>query len=97
MHRVAGQASMKMIPAISRPTAVLFSLAAIAMIAVECAHAAPIATADTCRLYGYAPHTRDYAACRLNVRHYWSAGPCSDGHFAAIHRRYCNLIPTIDF
>ena len=77
--------------------ALRFLLAAIAMIAAECAHAAPIATADTCRLYGYVPHTRDYAACRLNVRHYWSAGPCSDSRFAAIHRRYCNLIPTIDF
>jgi hypothetical protein len=86
-----------MILAIARPRALRFLLAAIATIAAEGAQGAPIATADTCRLYGYVPHTRDYASCRLNVRHYWSAGPCSDARFASIHRRYCHLTPTIDF
>jgi hypothetical protein len=71
--------------------------AATAMIAAGCARAAPIAAADTCQLYGYVPHTRDYATCRMNVRHYWSTGPCSDSRFASVHRRYCNLIPTLDF
>ncbi len=88
---------MKMILATARPRALRFLLAAIATIAAEGAYGAPIATADTCRLYGYVPHTRDYAACRMNVRHYWSAGPCGDARFASIHRRYCHLTPTIDF
>jgi hypothetical protein len=72
-------------------------LVATAIITTPHADAAQLAADDTCSLYGYARGTRDYAVCRMNVRHYWSAGPCSDTRFASIHRRYCHLIPTIDF
>jgi hypothetical protein len=72
-------------------------LVATAIMTANRAGATQIAANDTCSLYGYARGTRDYAVCRMNVRHYWSAGPCSDARFASIHRRYCHLIPTIDF
>ena len=57
------------------------------------ARAAKLASVDTCRLYGFAPHTRDYAVCRMNLRHYWTTGPCGDSSFAATHRGYCHLNP----
>jgi hypothetical protein len=72
-------------------------LVATAAVATGRADAAQVAANDACASYGYARGTRDYALCRMNVRHYWSAGPCSDSRFASVHRRYCNLIPTIDF
>jgi len=50
-----------------------------------------------CLFYGYSPGTRDFAACRQNVRIYWNAGPCSNPQFAAVHLRYCNIAPEIDF
>jgi len=53
--------------------------------------------AKICRYYGFAPHTRAFSDCLLNVRHYWSTGPCADWDFAAVHRRYCNIIPELDF
>jgi hypothetical protein len=55
------------------------------------------AVVDACRLYGFAPHTADYRECRLNLRHYWSTGPCRDGRFAWTHRGYCHLYPPHDF
>ena len=57
------------------------------------ARAAKLASVDPCRLYGFAPHTRDYAACRMNLRHYWTTGPCGDSFFAEAHRGYCHLNP----
>ncbi len=72
-------------------------LVATAMMAADGAGATQIAATDTCSLYGYPRGTHDYAVCRMNVRHYWSTGPCSDSRFASVHRRYCHLIPTIDF
>ena len=72
-------------------------LIAIAIMAAHRADAAQMVATDTCSQYGYARGTRDHAVCRMNVRHYWSTGPCSDSRFASVHRRYCNLIPTIDF
>jgi len=72
-------------------------LTATMMIAFGYAGAAQAAAVDTCRLYGFVPHARDYAVCRMNVWHYWSTGPCADSRFAAAHRRYCNLIPPLDF
>ena len=53
--------------------------------------------AKICRLYGFPPHTRAFSACLMNVRHYWSTGPCSDWSFANVHKRYCNLFPEFDF
>ena len=53
--------------------------------------------ANICSFYGFPPHTRAFSACLLNVRHYWSSGPCADPEFAAVHVRYCNLIPEFDF
>jgi hypothetical protein len=50
-----------------------------------------------CRSYGYQTGTRDFAACRQNVRIYWSTGPCSNAAFAAVHVRYCNIVPEFDF
>jgi hypothetical protein len=57
------------------------------------ANAAQLASVDTCQLYGFAPHTREYAACRMNVRHHWTTGPCGDNFFADAHRGYCHLYP----
>ncbi len=48
---------------------------------------------DQCRLYGFAPRTHAYAVCRMNVRRYWTMGPCGRGDFAATHREYCHLNP----
>jgi hypothetical protein len=72
-------------------------LVATAAMAAGHANASQTPANDTCSLYGYARGTHDYAVCRMNVRHYWSTGPCSDSRFALVHRRYCHLIPTIDF
>jgi hypothetical protein len=72
-------------------------LVATAMTAADCASAAPGAGAGVCRSYGFVPHSRDYAVCLMNVRHYWTAGPCGDAQFAAAHPRYCHLIRTFDF
>jgi hypothetical protein len=57
------------------------------------ANAAQWATFDQCRIYGYTPHTRDYALCRMNVRRYWTTGPCGDSGYASAHREYCHLYP----
>jgi len=55
------------------------------------------AIGEQCRLYGYRPGTRDFAECRQNVRIYWTTGPCGTPEFAAVHRRYCHIVPEIDF
>ena len=34
------------------------------------ASGAASAASDTCALYGYVPHTRDYAVCSANLRYY---------------------------
>jgi hypothetical protein len=57
------------------------------------ANAAQWATFDQCRIYGYTPHTRDYALCGMNVRRYWTTGPCGDSGYASAHREYCHLYP----
>jgi hypothetical protein len=57
------------------------------------ADAAQWAAFDQCRIYGYTPHTRDYALCRMNVRRYWTVGPCGDSGYASAHREYCHLYP----
>jgi hypothetical protein len=74
-----------------------FLLVAIATVAADAAGATQLAANDMCQLYGYAPRTGAYAQCRMNVRHYWNTGPCSDARFAAVHLRYCNLIRPLDF
>ncbi len=48
---------------------------------------------DQCRLYGFTTGSRDYAECRVDVRRYWTTGPCDSRRFAAIHRGYCHLNP----
>lgn len=48
---------------------------------------------DQCLIYGFAPHSRDYAQCRMNLRHYWTTGPCGNSSFAWTHREYCHLNP----
>jgi hypothetical protein len=70
-----------------------FLLVAAALFAAGSARAAD----DTCRFYGFAPHTRDYAICRANVRHYWTTGPCADAQFAGVHPRFCHVYPWLDF
>ena len=72
-------------------------LAMATMLAAGYASAARAGGPDICQFYGYVPHTHDYAVCRMNVRHYWSTGPCGDAQFAAVHRRYCHLDRTFDF
>ena len=48
---------------------------------------------DKCRIYGFPPHSRDYAECRMNLRRFWTTGPCADPAFAAFNREYCHLNP----
>jgi len=55
------------------------------------AHPALAAAIDQCQLYGFVRGTRDYAECRLDVRRYWTTGPCGSPSFAAAHRGYCRL------
>jgi hypothetical protein len=74
-----------------RPLRLLLILAGITI--AGGADAAQHATFDQCRIYGYAPHTRDYALCRMNVRRYWTTGPCGDSGYASAHREYCHLYP----
>ena len=75
-----------------KPLRLLLTLAA--MIAADTAGAAQFTTTfDQCRIYGYVPHTRDYALCRMNVRRYWTTGPCGDAGYASAHREYCHLNP----
>jgi hypothetical protein len=78
---------------------VLLMLAAITITFTNSAGAAAgrYADATICRAYGFPPHTRAFSACLMNVRHYWSSGPCADWNFAMVHKRYCNLIPEADF
>jgi hypothetical protein len=61
------------------------------------AGAAPFARSEVCREYGYVPGTRAFAECRVNVRRYWSTGPCAQPAFASVHLRYCHVVPEIDF
>ena len=68
-----------------------FVLIATAVAVAGHAAAAQLPAVDQCVLYGFAPGSRDYALCRMNVRRYWTTGPCASGAFAAIHRRYCHL------
>ena len=49
------------------------------------------AAINQCWLYGFTPGSRDYAECRVDVRRYWTTGPCGSARFAAIHRGYCHL------
>ncbi len=53
--------------------------------------AARAATIDQCQLYGFVRGTWDYAACRMDVRRYWTTSPCDNSTFAALHRGYCHL------
>jgi len=55
------------------------------------AHPARAAAIDQCRLYGFVRGSWDYAACRMDVRRYWTTGPCGSASFAATHRSYCHL------
>lgn len=55
--------------------------------------ATQVAAIDQCRLYGFTPGSRDYAECRMDVRRYWTTGPCGSARFAAMHRGYCHLNP----
>ncbi len=57
------------------------------------AGAARPAAFDHCRIYGFAPHSRDYTACRMNSRRFWTTGRCGNWGFAATHREYCHLNP----
>ena len=56
------------------------------------AGAAQLPTNVQCQIYGYVPGTRDFAQCRMNVRHYWTTGPCGDYAFAWAHPGYCHLL-----
>jgi hypothetical protein len=67
------------------------------MAIVSGAGAARAAAIDTCRSYGFARGTRDYGECRMNVRHFWTTGPCGNTSFALAHRGYCHLYPPLDF
>ncbi|HML07718.1 MAG TPA: hypothetical protein VK430_06265 [Xanthobacteraceae bacterium] len=70
-----------------------FVLTAAAILLADHAGAGELAAADQCLIYGFVPHSSAYAQCRMNVRRYWTTGPCADAGFAAIHREYCHLNP----
>lgn len=55
--------------------------------------AARNAAIDKCQFYGFVRGTRNYAECRMDVRRYWTTGPCGSAGFGAIHRDYCHLNP----
>jgi hypothetical protein len=57
------------------------------------AYARQFLAIDKCLIYGFPPHSRDYAECRMNLRRFWTTGPCASAEFAAIHREYCHLNP----
>jgi hypothetical protein len=79
---------------LSKPLRILLMLAGtIGAGSAGSAGAATSATFDQCRIYGYAPHTRDYALCRMNVRRYWTTGRCGDWGYALAHREFCHLYP----
>ena len=67
--------------------------ALMAMLSTNHANAARFVVIDKCRIYGFPPHSRDYAVCRMNLRHFWTTGPCADPAFAAFNREYCHLNP----
>jgi hypothetical protein len=71
----------------------LATLALAAMASADHAAAGQFLAIDKCRIYGFPAHSRDYALCRMNVRRFWTTGPCADPYFAAIHREYCHLNP----
>ena len=77
----------------SSPKALRLLLILASVVIAGGASAAQRETFDQCRIYGYVPHTRDYALCRMNVRRYWTTGPCADAYYAATHREYCHLNP----
>jgi hypothetical protein len=56
------------------------------------AFAAQLPANVQCQVYGYAPGTRDFAQCRMNVRRYWTTGLCGDYAFASTHPFYCHLV-----
>ena len=70
-------------------------LIASAVMIADGAGAAQVATQaaamDQCRIYGFARGSRDYAEYRMDVRRYWTTGPCGSARFAAIHRGYCRF------
>jgi hypothetical protein len=68
-------------------------LIASAVMIADGGNAAQVAAIDQCRLYGFAPGSRDYAECRMNVRRYWTTGRCGSYRYAAMHRGYCHLNP----
>lgn len=63
----------------------------IMMAAIVAGHAAAARPAafDRCRIYGFAPHSRDYIACRMNKRRFWTTGRCDDWRFA---RHIANIV-----
>ena len=89
-------------PVWTKPLLLLLVAAALTAAAAATANAKHLvgkkfAANDLCQAYGYAAGTHAYWECRLNVRRYWTTGPCGDSGFASVHRRYCNIIPEADF
>lgn len=70
-----------------------FFLMIAGMIVADCASATERVAFDQCQIYGYVPHSRDYAQCRMNLRRLYTTGPCGYASFAAMHREYCHLNP----
>lgn len=48
---------------------------------------------DRCLIYGFAPRSPEYDQCRMNMRRFWTTGPCGSSQFAFAHREYCHLNP----
>jgi len=68
-------------------------LMATAALSVDVASAAQGAAFDKCSLYGFRARSRAYARCRMNLRHFWTTGPCGERFYALTHREYCHLNP----
>ena len=56
-------------------TLLLATLLLAAMVSADHAAAGQFLAIDKCRIYGFPPHSRDYALCRMNVRRFWTTRP----------------------
>jgi hypothetical protein len=82
------------------PTKVLVCLLGAGVISVamiDGAHAGRRVAIYKCESYGFIRGTRAFHQCRMNVRQYWTTGPCGDPFFAVTHRGYCHLYPPLPF
>ena len=49
-------------------------VAAAATLSADHAYARQFLVIDKCLIYGFPPHSRAYAECRMNLRRFWTTG-----------------------